>query len=94
MCFDTEMTASQRLVAESRHMGVEVKVAADKLDELEAENAKLRELCAEMFADLDGVIGEDDTIVANRGWSRWLLDESDVDAYRNRMRELGIEVDE
>lgn len=30
-------------MAESRHMGVEAKVAADKLDRLEAENAKLRE---------------------------------------------------
>jgi len=47
MCtMDSELTSGQRLMAESRHMGVEVKVAADKLDRLEAENAKLREAVA------------------------------------------------
>lgn len=45
MCtMDAELTSGQRLMAESIHMGVEVKVAADKLDRLEAENEQYREL--------------------------------------------------
>lgn len=50
MCtMDADLTSGQRLMAESIHMGVEVKVAADKLDRLEAENAKLRELVRGMW---------------------------------------------
>lgn len=44
MCtMNPKLTSGQRLMAESQHMGVEVKVAADKLDRLEAQNAKLRD---------------------------------------------------
>lgn len=44
MCtMNADLTSGQRLMAESQHMGVEVKVAADKLDRLEYENAKLRD---------------------------------------------------
>ena len=42
-----DLTASQRLRAESMHMSVEVRIAADKIDELETENEKLRESLAE-----------------------------------------------
>ena len=88
MCtMNPNLTSGQRLMAESQHMGVEVKVAADKLDRLEAHNAKLRELMrdtydciCEMYRYMDGRYAYEDA-------------EAD-DAYGpilKRMRELGIE---
>ena len=47
-----DLTASQRLIAESMHMSVEVRIAADRIDELEADNAKLRELVRDMWQDI------------------------------------------
>jgi hypothetical protein len=41
----------QRLMAEMRHMSVEVKVAADIMAEIERENEKLREILRELYED-------------------------------------------
>ena len=67
MCFEAEMTEGQRLVAESRHMGVEVRAAADKLDRLEAENARLRDIVRDMCAVIvkaDWTSAEDDEMAS------------------------------
>jgi hypothetical protein len=62
MCtMDADLTSGQRLMAESIHMGVEVKVAADKLDRLEAENAKLRDLIFDILVDEERGHNDDDT---------------------------------
>ena len=58
-----------------------------------AENEKMRKLCIDLFCDIDGLVGEEGTTVAENESSLWLLDRSDVERYRNQMRDLGFEVD-
>ena len=51
-------------------------------DQLKAENAKLRELCADMYRRFHGVVIEN-----------WSYSSEDFYTYEQRMCELGVEVD-
>lgn len=87
MCtMNPDLTSGQRLMAESQHMGVEVKVAADKLDRLEAQNAKLRDMVA--------VLWECCACNTDSFWCEG-CDYHDVDGckVRGQIDRLGIEVD-
>ena len=82
MCtMNPDLTSGQRLMAESQHMGVEVKVAADKLDRLEAQNAKLREMAAQALQ----IIKHVNVVMA--------IDYARYSALMSMARELGIEVE-
>ena len=82
MCtMNPDLTSGQRLMAESQHMGVEVKVAADKLDRLEVQNAKLREMAAQALQ----IIKRVNVVMA--------IDYARYSALMSMARELEIEVD-
>ncbi len=60
-------------------------VSGEVADRLQAENAKLRELCADMYADLGRVIA----------FPSYADSEADrLCSYDDRMRELGVEASE
>ena len=93
MCMEAEMTTGQSLMAELRHMGVEVKIAADKLDELEAENAKLRELVRLLHEHINDNLCQPDEECGEYGCYQYDK-EHDCCKFDHAMRELGIEVGE
>jgi hypothetical protein len=69
-------------------MSVEVTALIDKTNELEARNAELQELCASMYAEMQGVLDmSTDTVWVDKiGTLR-----DHMDAHMESMRELGIQ---
>ena len=80
------MTPEQRAARIHYHMYDTCEGIAEHAERI----VRLEELVVELYEDLDGLIG-DDTLVADRGRSRWLLDKNDVTRYRVRMSDLGID---
>jgi hypothetical protein len=80
-------------MAALRHMGVEVRALIGKTNELEAENKKLRELVRDMFEEIEA--GGFDPMVERHGKSTVYYEEDPSwrVGIRERMRELGIEVE-
>lgn len=64
-------------------MATDYTIPKDEYRALIAENAKLRELCADIYKRFRGVVFE-----------CWAYSSEDFRMYEQRMRELGIEVDE
>ena len=89
--FQAEMTLQESCLEATRHMSVEVRALVDKTKELESENAKLRELVAEMYEAVKCCCGE-----CFFGYERDPAKcKNENCGYRKEyvaMRELGIEV--
>lgn len=75
-----DMSLQESCIDASRHLSVEVNSLAPKADELERENAKLRELVARAW----GLFLKHGAVHP--------CDLPEVDAVRGEMRELGVEV--